>query len=76
MEYVDFCAQFSWKREIFAELAQVKVKDTLLQQKTYSLISLYKNISTEQPEHCQRILEVLDQGKLRCGNQISVADLF
>ena len=65
MEYVDFCAQFSWNREIFAELAQVKVKDTLLQQKTYSLISLYKNMSTEQPEHCQRILEVLDQGKLR-----------
>ena len=33
-------------------------------------------MSTEQPEHCQRILEVLDQGKLRWGNQISVADLF
>lgn len=63
LEQIDYCAEFAWNRELFAELAQVKVKDTLIHQREYSLISLYKNISTEQPEHCHRILDVLDQGK-------------
>ncbi|XP_067928995.1 L-fucose kinase-like [Watersipora subatra] len=58
--YLDLVEEFSWRRQLFAELAQAKVKDTIENGKEFSLLTLYKTIGMEQPEHYNAILDTLD----------------
>ncbi|KAF6026786.1 FUK [Bugula neritina] len=60
MQIVDYEEEFSWRRRLYADLAQAKVKDVIESHGECSLIPLYKSISCEQTEHCVSLLETLD----------------
>lgn len=64
--HIDLGQEFAWRRQLFAEIAQSKVRETIVNRAECSLLPLYKSISTDQPEHCYSILEVLDKGCRLC----------